>query len=892
MDFVVLPIYKRGVQTFCQQSMASPAQDDGGDDVSVVLTCLDRHELAEYNLTQNDEEVVISTTDVHSWNIPSILQHRIIKVKANRNRLTEHSSYFHGLLGGNFSDPDLEVLVQWNQPTFLSLLATLFGSPVDVNSENFLSLFEGALYFGMETILSKCKMWLTKAMLVNREPLVQVNDLVSIWEFGSELVNNYLPELCTSYLAKHFIWAMSCSSFGDIPHDLLLSSIQHPHLTVDSEKHLFGALLAWVAANKERCTEDVCIDLLKQIRISLLPLWFVAGKSIYQSLSMCSNESFCGAITMLKQPSICHMDALRDCDLLNLRIRLTQFTQQLDLSGCPQIQPATILLSMLPFPLSLEPLLRKKVKQLVVNHERLNGNAFKISWEMWPNLTFEAVHEIDVSNCPMLPLEVAAECFSMSFPSLRTLKAANHLSFGTTKVLQLVKKCPLLCDIDLTVDVSPVIPTRMSILSSFPATQRSSVSFGSTGSPLPGSRSYLSKPLLSNITKLTLEGRIDVCDFDLQTISDVCVSLTYLSLKGCTSLSDVGMSALICKCLKLNSIVACDTFFGQQSVLALCSSNICYDHVAAEHSEKNILHGCNLQMLHMGGCKGINVTTFSELMSQACMLKSLCLRETQVVDGLFNFFGSSLEVLDVSNTKVSAAAVAHIIGRNPGLRCLKARGCENLLQQEVRTKGGENSNIFFLFEFGKSCKLDEISVGWGFSYISLEALKPAVSRLKAIEVGLGGMLGHDGLKGLPAICPSLESVVLYFQVISDHLIVNLLESLTHLKSFALCHCLGETSPLSFKVSMPNLRKLRLERVAPWMSNADLVSLSQNCANLIELSLLGCRLLNSESQKIISSGWPGLISIHLESGLFSRLDDTPKAPTATVGNSANSKSSHN
>ncbi|XP_024986087.1 BTB/POZ domain-containing protein FBL11 isoform X3 [Cynara cardunculus var. scolymus] len=758
MVFVVLPFYRcfknKGFRRFAdqEQSMASPAQDDGGDAVPVVLTCIDRHELVEYNPTQDNDEVVISTTDVHSWNIPSILQHRIIKVKAHRNRLTEYSSYFRGLLGGNFSDPDLEVLVQWNQPTFLSLLASLFGSPVDVTSENFLSLFEGALYFGMEMILSKCKMWLTKAMSVNRAPLVQVNDLIGIWEFGSEIVNNYLPELCTSYLAKNFIWAMSCSSFGDVPQDLLLSSIQHPHLTVDSEEHLCGALLAWIAANKERCTEDVSIDLLKQIRISLLPLWFVAGKSTYQSLSMCSNASSCRSITILKQPSTYYMDALRDGDLHNLRIRLTEFTQRMDLSGCPQIKPAIILLSVLPCPLSLEPLLRKKIKQLVINHELLNGNAFKISWEMWPNLIFEAVQEIDISNCPMLPLEVAVECFSMSFPSLRTLKAANHLSFSTTKVLQLVKRCPLLCDIDLTVDVSPVIPTRMSILSSFPATQTSSASFDLTGSPLPGSRSYMSRPLLSNITKLTLEGRIDVCDFDLQTISNICVSLTYLSLKGCTSLSDVGMSALICKCLKLNSIVACDTFFGQQSILALFSLNNCYDRVAAKHSEKNILPACNLQMLHMGGCKGINMTTFSELMFQAYMLKSLCLRETQVLDdGLFSFFGSSLEVLDVSNTKV----------------------------------------------------------------------------------------------------------------ISDHLIVNLLESLTHLKSFALCHCLGETSSLSFKVSMPNLRKLRLERVAPWMSNADLVSLSRNCANLIELSLLGCRLLNSESQKIISSCWPGLISIHLE-----------------------------
>ncbi|CAI9290694.1 unnamed protein product [Lactuca saligna] len=98
---------------------------------------------------------------------------------------------------------------------------------------------------------------------------------------------------------------------------------------------------------------------------------------------------------------------------------------------------------------------------------------------------------------------------------------------------------------------------------------------------------------------------------------------------------------------------------------------------------------------------------------------------------------------------------------------------------------------------------------------------------------------------------------------SDDIIINMLESLKHLKSFSLCHCLGEISSLSFKVRMPNLRKMRLERVAPWMNNVDLVNLTHNCANLIELSLLGCPLLNSESQKIISSGWPGLISIHLE-----------------------------
>lgn len=108
--------------------------------------------------------------------------------------------------------------------------------------------------------------------------------------------------------------------------------------------------------------------------------------------------------------------------------------------------------------------------------------------------------------------------------------------------------------------------------------------------------------------------------------------------------------------------------------------------------------------------------------------------------------------------------MAHVIARNPGLKCLNARGCNNLQQQESKTEGEKFPIKNLYFDLGKSCRLDEISVGWGFSYLSLEDLKPSISLLKALEVGLGGLLGHDGLKWLPAVCPLLESVALYFQV--------------------------------------------------------------------------------------------------------------------------------
>lgn len=82
------------------------------------------------------------------------------------------------------------------------------------------------------------------------------------------------------------------------------------------------------------------------------------------------------------------------------------------------------------------------------------------------------------------------------------------------------------------------------------------------------------------------------------------------------------------------------------------------------------------------------------------------------------------------------------------------------------------------------------------------------------------------------------------QVISDTVIMNIMASLRKLQVLALCYCFGDISVSSFNFSMPSLKKLRLERVTPWMTNADLLILTQNFLNLVELSLLGCKLLTS------------------------------------------------
>ncbi|KAM1196846.1 hypothetical protein ACFX2I_008519 [Malus domestica] len=841
--------------------MASTSDDD-----FITVVCTNPSPIQPN--TTPDKEVLISVEDILSWDLPAILRHQTVRVQAHRNRLIQHSSYFHGLLSGSFSESGRECIeIEWNLEIFLSILNCLYDSPLglEVTSDNFLLLFEGALYFGVEMLLVRCKTWFSEVVSAELQPQIQLDDLISIWSFGVEHALDFLPELCASYLARNFMWAMCMNYFVDIPYDLLLSCVKHMDLTVDSEMYLSNALLVWLDANTERMdglsrNEDVCTGILKEIRVRLLPLWFAAEKRSSCHFSKFADQSIDSIFRLLRIPSTSSIEALADGHLHDLRIRLTKFSKKVNLSSCPQMTSVVLLFSLLPFSNSMEYTLRS-IEQSPFNLKHLERESFALLKSL-PTLSFEAVQEVDISKCPRLHLETAIECFCKSFPSLRTLKAAFLLNFKISTLRKLVLKCPMVCEIDLTIDTTPIISSQVSVVSSSP-----DITPQISNSPL-NCRDMTSFYSGLSLAKLTLEGRSDLYDSDLQYISRFCVCLQYLNLKGCISLTDVGIASVLGRCIKLHSVLVCDTSFGINSVLALCSSSS--NHIAVQQIENEQLDSLahNLQTLHMGSCKCVDEASLVKLMSQMQKLKTLCLSDTYLSDGaLYSFRSSSLEMLDVSNTVVSKAALAHLISGNPGVKCLKARGCRNLSQQESEAQKRAFSSSYSCRELhneiGRTCVLEEIALGWGFSYSSLKALKPAVTSLRKITVGLGGSLGEDGLRKLPTISPMLESIILYFQVISDGAILSIMENLKNLVVFALCHCLGDISILSFKFSMPNLRTLKLERVTPWITNNDLVILTQSCTNLVELSLLGCTLLNSESQRIISHGWPGLVSVHLE-----------------------------
>lgn len=252
------------------------------DDDHVFLVCTNPDDPIDETTETLNQEILVSTTDLLVWDSPAILSFQTIKVQAHRSRLIEQSLYFRGLLSGSFSESCLgSITISWNVRVFMQILKHMYGVSLDIAMDNIIPLYEGALYFGVETLLLKCETWLSEVFSPKgfQSTQIQIEDLIETWKFGLEHGSEFILNLCVGYLARNFMWAMHSNSFRKIPYDLLLSSVKHSHLTVDSEMHLSDALLFWLESNMESLdrpceNEGNCSGILKQVSLyaSLLML--------------------------------------------------------------------------------------------------------------------------------------------------------------------------------------------------------------------------------------------------------------------------------------------------------------------------------------------------------------------------------------------------------------------------------------------------------------------------------------------------------------------------------------------------------------------------------------------------------------------------------------------
>ncbi|KAL6970632.1 hypothetical protein U1Q18_030326 [Sarracenia purpurea var. burkii] len=175
-------------------------------------------------------------------------------------------------------------------------------------------------------------------------------------------------------------------------------------------------------------------------------------------------------------------------------------------------------------------------------------------------LSLEGVEKMEISSCPKPCLQPTVECFRKSFPSSRVLKAAH------------------------------VVPSQVSIVpaSRVPTLRDSNAPLELDGYPSVASMLDMSRPSLSDVIKLTLEGRTDLGDYELKNIPELCAVLCNLNIRGRASVTNAGVSVFMLRCAKLYSLVVCDTYFGCNSIMALTSVPKIH-HFTAQQIEKDPL---------------------------------------------------------------------------------------------------------------------------------------------------------------------------------------------------------------------------------------------------------------------------------------------------------------
>ncbi|CAA6660715.1 unnamed protein product [Spirodela intermedia] len=669
---------------------------------------------------EDQGEMTLSTSEVGNWDLPRILRSPAVKVHASRSRLVEGSSYFRSLLGGSFSESvSGQVCIRCNLRTAVSVLQCICGHPLISNRRISSSNYVRHCYTGSKAI----ERFLNAHVILRK--IISASSRRCVFSF------------CLYSAGRGKKKSRWFSSIAQVSIDGIL----------DLTKEWPSKLLALI--------KDDNSDNLK-VRLTQ-----------YSEILNCSIRKN-DRLTISEFNSLFHI-------LPAVLYEYSVFTFfKIDLSGCVYFTADLLYLAVLPN--DMEAVSRKRILQTLVECDQRGGNIHCFLEKLPTTLSFETVLEVDMSKCPKLHFHAVISLLHSSFPSLQVLKLSYCSHVKMEDLFSLVRNCPSLVNIDLTVDISPVIPTHAS-LSSASSEQYQTFS----GAPY-ASLQHL--PMVSNITKLTLEGRID-----------------------------------------LNVLMLC---YEKEFPNASLRSYQNYDHSNTT--------AFSLKELQMDGCKGVSFRSVG-------------------------FFLPFMR-LPLADDVVSFRALCHVIKRNPDLRMLRVSGCWNFYNTEgvASTSTSEGSSEDLFRELNEKCLLEEVAFGWGFTSSSLFKGKNAFARVRTMSIGLGASLD---ISLLPEICPLIDTLVLKFQVISDSDLRSILKSLRHLHVLDICCCLCDLTSGSFQLSMKTLKSLRLERATPWMTNDDLITLSANCLNLRELSLSGCRLLNSDAQQIISSGWPGLTVLHLE-----------------------------
>ncbi|KAG6545372.1 hypothetical protein Mapa_013221 [Marchantia paleacea] len=773
---------------------------------------------------------------------------RQLDILVEKYLLEKFSTYFRAL--NSFREADCKrISVDWDVSLFSILLKLFHCGHFDISASKVAALLETSVFFGVDEAIDRIKTWvtLTSSTKDPREILTVLKNLPVIWDASHRFGHSSLLNFCAEFLAINFMEARSMSTFNNIPHRLLSACVDHIQLTVYSEKDLLDSLRCWCEGQDwvdeaEEIISERVTSIMNKVRISLVPL----------------------CVLLAHYPS-------KNClDCNNRTIRITHYLEYLDLSGCHEVDDDMLFQSSASAPLaahctSVPPgdIPTGHIIESPISAFRYREPVRNPKWPVIPK--FGNLKTVNLSYCNKISEDAILLWLREACPQLTEFYAKNCPQIGFTFLPSLAKECPNLEAVDISLDIFNLEDSNIYKISTEDEIEARTIR-----------RNFLLWGVypMFQLTSLSLRGRSEVRDNVFNIIAANFRGLVDLDVSNCRMLTDNGLSEGLKRLPKgLHSLRAQWTSFGPEACKELSSpTNIMI--------VRNDLH-----ILDLESCHGLTPEGIASILKKETTLSTLNLGDTTLNDfGLYLFKGRRLRKLCVRDTKVTAKALSFVLRNNPGLTSLDVKGCKSacidgydlLLRDtydlerrvdniEIQTSPHSVSSIFQ--ELESLHLLEDFEVGWRFSLLALEAMKPSSKRVRRLVVGVGGGMCNMGLQKISNYWPSLERLSLCFQIIDDDGIIQIVDGLRSLQILEIQNTISHLTPKGVAALVdrcpPKLVRLKLDRVATGMSDGDLLQLSKKCNNLASFSLVGCTQLTASSLVAISQNMRALTELKLE-----------------------------
>ncbi len=198
------------------------------------------------------------------------------QIKAHKVVLSSCSEYFKGLLDlrWNKSEQDAIVIQDFDVETLKSVLKFAYTGELEVNRGNVLKLLTAGDFLQMDFIKESCGIFL--------QPTVNLENCLLLLATANKFNAVMLVNVVVEYIANNYYSVSQSENFLQLPVELLIEVLQSESLIVDKgekflaliaeqERYVLESVLNYISHQAEVLRARSTIELLKNVRLLLLP---------------------------------------------------------------------------------------------------------------------------------------------------------------------------------------------------------------------------------------------------------------------------------------------------------------------------------------------------------------------------------------------------------------------------------------------------------------------------------------------------------------------------------------------------------------------------------------------------------------------------------------------